>query len=476
MKEGAEKVSVRRELPWKDGMTFLTLGLGALATGPFTGEAAWGRLGLFGVTGLAAAFLYIRKSFRRGQNAVLCNVFLTFTVAFSLFFLFGPLLHVVGPAEQSDYARTWFPVDAGQAVSLMGANLVGFGLALWVGDVVRWRGFSEALARRFAGLPRGDAGKTALLLLTIGLVFKAYVLYNDLVLTRTISGLFRVATLMAPAGVFLHVYRFGLGLNFSSALALLAAIVYATSGLIEFSKTEVFIPLLALIGGMLAQRITMIRILASGVIMGAALVVLQPLNLDARNEALRLISPTYRERIEIFRAAIGGELDVTASAGAWSRLDYTSPQNAAVHLYESGDGGSDFSRLIWAFLPRFLFPNKPVITGASTEFTYKVKGFDTSATAVGVFINGFYNFGWFGLVFVSLTVGLILSWFRAVMEAALKADSVILLCIGLFGHMTAILISGTYLANFLGPFVTMLYLVSGLSFVLSRLRPERKSA
>ena len=454
-------------------MSFLALGLAALGASAFTGRESWNVLGLFAMTGLVIIFARIWKLFRRGQEEIIANVFLTFTLAFAIFFLFSPLLHVIGPKDQADLARSWFPVNADQAVYLIGANLIGFGLALCLGETVQWRRFSALLVRQFKGLPEGQPHRTALLLLGVGLVFKGYVLYNDLVLDKVISGLFRIGSMMAPAGIFLYLYKVGPKLSLTLLIALLTMLLFAFTGLIEFSKTEMLMPLLAVMGGLLAQRVTLIRLIICGVIVGAILVVLQPLNLAARNESLRLETPTYKERLDIFKAVVSGDLVVPETMGTWARLDYTSPQQAAVYLYRNGEGGKDTRKIFWAFLPRFLFPKKPLITGAATEFTYKIRGFDTSATAVGVFINGFYNFGWLGLIFVSLTVGLILSWFQAVLIAARVSGSIILLCVGLFGHMTALFISGSYLANFLSPFVTMLYLIMGLTFALSQLRPHR---
>lgn len=456
---------------WSDGMSFLALGLVALSVSGFVPEDSWNSLGFFCLTGLALAFARLWKLFRRGQEELISNVFLTFTLVFAVFFLFSPLLHVFGPPDQAEFAREWFPVNASQAVYLVGANLVGFGLALCLGETVRWTAFSRMLTRHFSGLPQVNAHQTALLLLALGILFKVYVLYNDLVLDRIISGLFRIGSMMAPAGVFLYLYKVGPRPTPTFFIAILTMVLYVITGFIEFSKTEMLLPLLAMMGGMLAQRVTILRLVLYGVIVGAILTVLQPVNLVARNQSLLLETPTYKERLEIFRAAINGEFEMPESMGAWARLDYTSPQQAAVYLYRKGDGGSDGGKVFWAFIPRFLFPKKPIITGAATEFTYKIRGFDTSATAVGVFINGFYNAGWAGLIFVSLTVGLILSWFRAVLVAAHRSGSILLLCIGLFGHMTAIFISGSYLANFLSPFVTMFYLILGLTFVLIQLRP-----
>jgi hypothetical protein len=460
---------------WTDGFSFAALGFACFPVSVFVPGEEWWVLGVFALAGLALAAWRMKRLFSKGQEEIVSNVFLTFTLAFSIFFLFGPLLHVFGPEDQAAMAREWFPVNAPQAMRLLATNLLGFGLALVAGEVVRWEGMTRALTQRFSRIPSKDLGSMALTFIALGMAFKIFVLYNDLVLARTVSGLYRIGSLMAPAGIFLHVYKSGLRFRFVSLLALTAAAFYSLAGVIEFSKTETFIPMMALMGGILARKVTVVRLVACGATLGAALSVLQPLNLEARNETLRMVSPTYKERLAIFQAAIDGNFAMAERVGAWARLDYTAPQRAAVHLYETGNGGSDFEMLIWPFVPRFLFPGKPIITGASTEFTYKIRGFNSSATAMGVFINGFYNLGWLGLILVSFTVGVILSWFRAVLKAAQQADSVILLCIGLFGHMTAILLSGTYLANFLGPFVTMFYAVLGMYGIIFLLE-KRKGA
>jgi hypothetical protein len=304
-------------------------------------------------------------------------------------------------------------------------------------------------------------------LVLVGLVFKIYVFYNDLFVNETISGMFRSAQLLLPAGIFLYFKQFGFDLKLRTVFFLCAMLLYSVGGLLEFNKTEIFIPLIAIIGGLLVRNITLTKLVASIVGIGILLAILQPINIDGRNEALARYKPSLEERFSIFQAAYRGELrnyDLV-NIGVWSRLDYTSPDAAAMWLYENGIGGENYRLIPWVFVPRFLYPEKPEISGAGAKLTEKVLGFSTSSTGLGIFISGYYDLGWFGLIGASILAGFILAWYRAVIIAAQISKSTTLLIMGLFGHWTAVMISGDYLSTYLGPMVTSVYAFYVVAFI-----------
>ena len=92
----------------------------------------------------------------------------------------------------------------------------------------------------------------------------------------------------------------------------------------------------------------------------------------------------------------------------WRRLSTTSAQAAAVYYSDNGLNGTSFNSIAWILLPRSLFPQKPIVTQGDT-FTELVTG-DSKAggTGAGYFAEGYWNFGYGGVLFVCITVSLIL--------------------------------------------------------------------
>ena len=145
-----------------------------------------------------------------------------------------------------------------------------------------------------------------------------------------------------------------------------------------------------------------------------------------------------------------------SEGGIWPRLAYTTAQFAAVDLYDIGQGGNDIELMAWVFLPRALFPNKPIITRSGEELNQKITGFSTSSTGIGLFISGYFNLGWIGLIFVSVTAGVIMSVFSAVSRAIVNAGSLILFPVDLVGMMMGFRVDGHFVADYLGTFAMIL--------------------
>lgn len=82
--------------------------------------------------------------------------------------------------------------------------------------------------------------------------------------------------------------------------------------------------------------------------------------------------------------------------------------------YEKGE---QWAQLIWAPLPRALVPEKPNYTEIfnnrfSVEFGFQTReGTRTSTMCFPLLADGYWNFGWFGVIFVSLFVGGLLALF-----------------------------------------------------------------
>ena len=464
-----KKQNIRFSKPFSKtcGLDFFSLGVISHITSYALKEDDWLVLAFLGITGLGLAIYRLRQILLNGYESIIDNVFFTFILTFSLFFMFGPLLQVFGNIEEIEYSRHFFSITAESAVTVLGANLIGLGITLMVGRAFNFGYFINSTIKVFSRFPTFNMLFTSSVLVLVGLAFKAYVLYNDLFVHAIISGLYRIAQLLLPVGIFLYFKEYGFKKNLFLMFFLCSILLYSLGGLLEFNKTEVIIPILALTGGLLVRKITLPKLIVSITILGALMAFLQPINIDGRNEALRRFNPSLNQRIEIYQAAYRGELKNynLANIGIWSRLDYTAPNAAAMWLYENGNGEESYKLIPWIFVPRFLYPDKPEMTGAGSKLTEKVLGFDTSSTGLGVFISGYYDLGWFGLIGVSILVGIMLAWYRAVIVASQISKSTILLIIGLSGHWMAIMVSGDYLSMYLGPMVTTLYLFYAFVFV-----------
>jgi hypothetical protein len=159
---------------------------------------------------------------------------------------------------------------------------------------------------------------------------------------------------------------------------------------------------------------------------------------------------------------------------SWARFCYIPAQGAALDFYDKGEGGDDYSLLGWAFLPRFLSSDKPIMTASGSDFNTKITGeVDAGSIGQGVFANGYYNLGWWGVIAVGIAVGCMLAWTSAFAVEVFRARAVVWLPMALLGSYMAFRIDGHFLGDYWGPFVLFVYAV--LAGSVLNLRPRHSN-
>jgi hypothetical protein len=277
---------------------------------------------------------------------------------------------------------------------------------------------------------------------------------------RTLSQVILIAILIGA------MYR-GRGRRTLHILSLLAATAVSLLGLMSFNKSAVLQPWMVYLFGFYLGRPTAKWIGLIVILLVAALIALtRPIG-DARSMLGNSVID-LRSRAAILESALTPRSDSELSdmgGTAWIRLCYVVPQVAAVSFYEAGLGGDDAELLAWVLVPRVLFPNKPIITRSGTDFNFKITGSDTSSTGMGIFISGYYNWGWLGLIAVSTAAGLILAIFAAVARGVVACGSALLLPVAMVGAYMAFRIDGHFVADYWGTFAMVMvpFLIIGFS-------------
>src|SRR5665213_9456 len=127
-RSGSESLhgTVRHPRVWRTTSFVLALlGVIALIIWGVMPPDAWNALGAICFLGLAITVPLIIRALRDGAKRVITDHFLILIAAFSLYFLFGPLLLVIGPENQAAYALSWYAIDARSAVLVTAMNILG---------------------------------------------------------------------------------------------------------------------------------------------------------------------------------------------------------------------------------------------------------------------------------------------------------------------------------------------------------------
>lgn len=461
---------------WRPGAAELAVGVTALLSSQRLRDDDWWAPAAAIIASGLVLLPAMRRALRRRTEHVMADHLLVLCGAFILYYVLGALLIPLGPRDQAEHALSGYWLDVVLAMRVTAVNAVGLGLALISGSLCGTRWVSR-LARRSvalgAGIPRHWV--------TVGFMFVGgitalYVLALDLGLHGdgggVVSGTVRALSNLALVAIVMAIAYRGPGNLGLGALAVLLAACLGAAGLLQLNKSAVLFPMAAVFAGM-AWRTSVRRVMAPAIVtlLAAFLLIGSPVG-TARNTASTTVD--LGERTAILSASLAGQSPVASDDGGyqhWARFSYLGPQSAAIDMYDSGRGGDDYTKLGWVFLPRALFPGKPIITASSREFYYRLSGSETSSTGQGVFVSGYYDLGWVGAAVVGVVVGLILSCTSAFALEVFRAGAMLWLPVAVMGSFMAFRIDGNFLADYWGPFAFICY-AAGAGAALHTILPK----
>ena len=297
-----------------------------------------------------------------------------------------------------------------------------------------------------------------LIIFAISLVGVTLTFVRDLRLTEiVIPGMFNQLSYLLLFSIFVGSAYRGKRQSFLMLLSTLAVILMMIKGLLIFSKTELYLPAMAIAAGISIRKHSI-----TPAIIGASIVFItiatagNLVNYGRENTGVDGL--TISERVKIVEGYnISGFDFKPRNYSAWSRLCYIAPQTAAIDFYNQDYGGDAIQIIHWIFLPRILFPNKPIMSEAGADFHYKITGFRGSSTGIGIFISGYYQLGILGFVFASFFCGWFLSQTSAMCRFMIEQKAYLILPLGMIGLYAAFRIDGEIVTDYLGLYIFFLY-------------------
>ena len=205
--------------------------------------------------------------------------------------------------------------------------------------------------------------------------------------------------------------RFSAKIQFYTLITLLLL-----SGLLSLSKSLIFLIPMIIIIAMLFKEFDLKRIAFLSVCSLILFILISPVILFGRilagNEGEFNNQGSVDTKIitEVFSAM--QEDEITNAAGIalgtqswWARLNYANTQSFAISQYQNGNNGESLSNIFWIFIPRILYKDKPLLTDAAREFNGSIDGNYKAAHSPTFLVEGYWNYGWKGLLLCGLFLG-----------------------------------------------------------------------
>jgi hypothetical protein len=231
------------------------------------------------------------------------------------------------------------------------------------------------------------------------------------------------------------------GKSFWTFLWLLIGVSQLSIAIIQFSKTSVLQVTICLLLG-LALRKKSLKILMPAVgLTFLLLILLTSYVLAARtglSEESGLFSRgTFSERLntarELPRSAEFNFSVLDRFEIFWARCCYVPAQVFVMNAYDAGSRGVSLELGLYALMPRFLWPEKPVISSVGTQFNALLTGNPDSSSSPGIYGELYWGGGWIAVLIGSFFVAILLSFFTNYSKSVIETKQWHLLPVVIIG-------------------------------------------
>lgn len=389
-----------------------------------------------------------------------------FSLSYILYFIIGSSFFTLGKIEdvqlQLNNYLNMDVINAPTALMIDALNSFGFGLALRVSLFEKPKLLPMVVKKSLPIFNKVNFLKATVIFIFLGLIMKIYLLNNEFSDDpQIVIGLWNQLSSLSGLGIFLGMLYQGKNEKIIWFAMAMLAMVLAFFGLIQFSKIAFISPLILASIGWAIRKDSVVTLLISAVSIFLLMSFLGGALMYSRIEYPSIHADSIVERFDLVIRGIEAmeESDPRTETNTWARLNYLPSQAAGVQLFNDGNGGNDFSKILWMFIPRFINSDKPIMSLSGGELASKIYGSSVSSEGLGIFVDGYYNAGWLGLLCYSFLTGLVISQTSKISEIIVNEKSYFLYPLIFLGMYSVFRIDGFFMTDILGVFLYIIYFI-----------------
>lgn len=207
-------------------------------------------------------------------------------------------------------------------------------------------------------------------------------------------------------GLFLVGQHVGTEMKARIALGLGLAALFIMS-LLVMAKTVFLYPALIAVLGTLSNRLTWRRTLAGAFLIFLSFVIISPIVSYSRermaNEFGIGSSVSVGDRWRYIMDYAGGDRIREDDVGfSLSRLDYVMPASFVMAQYDQGMASDRLATSAYIFIPRLIWPDKPITSGSGLEVNYAIGIQGENQIGTTIFADLYWAIGWYGLALIAV--------------------------------------------------------------------------
>ena len=297
--------------------------------------------------------------------------------------------------------------------------------------------------------------------LLIGLTANYLLIYPAALglLPLTVSNVANQFGQLAYLGYFLITYWGLTNRQYRWVWAMIAlAAIDAVAGLLLLSKFSAMFPVIMIPIGFLYHRTTVRRVIIAMAFLVPFYMVVSAVVEEARSRVLRdgsdLNRAVFSDTVKVVGdIATGRDKSPDASEYqlAWARLNYANAGTLGISMYDQGMAGNSLRDIFVVWIPRFVYPDKPIITDIARDFTVMANGNYNSSTSPSMPSEGYWNFGWLGVALFSMMLSIVLTLWSVYSTIVFDRGAWHLLLAVLLGMRIGTRIDGMFVPDVVGP-------------------------
>jgi len=135
----------------------------------------------------------------------------------------------------------------------------------------------------------------------------------------------------------------------------------------------------------------------------------------------------------------------------WMRLSFVNAGTFVINQYDHGMPGNSYRYLPVVWIPRIIYPDKPIITDVGRELSYAANGNYNSSSSAGLAAEAYWNGGWLYLIAVAIFLALLFGLWTIYSYEVIQRKAWHLFFIVLIGMRMAIRVDGAFVSDIVGP-------------------------
>lgn len=135
----------------------------------------------------------------------------------------------------------------------------------------------------------------------------------------------------------------------------------------------------------------------------------------------------------------------------WMRLSFVNAGTFVINQYDHGMPGNSYRYWSVVWIPRIIYPQKPIITDVGRELSYAANGNYNSSSSAGLAAEAYWNGGWLLTISIAIFLALVFGLWTIYSYEVIQRKAWHLFFIVLIGMRMAIRVDGAFVSDILGP-------------------------